>query len=188
MRSKFQVIVIFGSGWSKLWSGKNSDWFGELNPKKSEIFVFLKNLVILFSSVKNRPQNKNFKKFELFGYFKNQVWVQPFGWNYFTCPSMLKPEIHQTRFPSSDQLFGKPPVSPYSFYPNTVYVTRRATCKQFSIQTSRKEFQSLQKMKSVSLCALVSTMNKLTNQRARRSNQRWLIDLTTVKWVIILHL
>ena len=55
-------------------------------------------------------------------------------------------------------------------------VTRRdrnLVQSQFSNQTSRKEFR---KWKSVSLCALVSTMNKLTNQRARRSVKRWVIN------------
>ena len=76
-------------------------------------------------------------------------------------PGVDNSDFHQTRFPSSDQLFGKPPVSPYSFYPNTVYITRRATCKQFSIQTSRKEFQSLQKWKSISLCWKLFDFNQL---------------------------
>ena len=94
--------------------------------------------------------------------------------NYFTCPSMLKPEIHQTRFPSSNQLSGKPPVSPYSFYPNVRLCNRNLITilkSNFS-----KGIQSLQKWKSVSLCALVSTMNKLTNQRARRSAKPWVIN------------
>ena len=63
--------------------------------------------------------------------------------NDFTCPLVLKPETHQTRFPSSDQLSGMPPVFPYSSYPNVRRRDRdRNLVSQVSnITTSRKEFR-----------------------------------------------